>query len=244
MNATIQFDDQLVFIAVKVSEVFAELVLSAKLQVHELPIPEQFPLVPRDEPEADGDLSGIEKLPGHRHHAVHQVGLDDVLADFALARLVGGHRTVGQNKASRAVRGQVVDKVLDPDEVCIPGWRCGEFPSLVVLVHFSAPVGIVVGLISHTDVADHVEQLAEPLLVETRMGVILGQHALERGVITFNGEHGVVNDFTDGRPLGFRFELGPAGLLGHPIDAERIGGTPDLGFEAEIRPIAVFFGHL
>ena len=34
--------------------------------------------------------------------------------------------------------------------------------------------------VAHPDVADHVDELAEPLLVERRAGVVLGQHVLER----------------------------------------------------------------
>ena len=40
-------------------------------------------LVAGDEPQARRDLRRIEKLSRQRHHAIHQVGLDDVLADFA-----------------------------------------------------------------------------------------------------------------------------------------------------------------
>jgi hypothetical protein len=137
---------------------------------------------------------------------------------------------------------------------------------------------------------------SEPLLVEARVGVVLGQHALERGVVTLDGKHGVVNDLADGRLLGIGFEMGPARLLGHPkyvngpvlvrvfrvsslgavrfelgvlffegvgdvfqenqtehdvlvlggvhVGAQRVGGTPELGFETEIRAIAMVFCHL
>ena len=51
--------------------------------------------VPGQEPEADGYLRGVEELTGQGHHAVHQVGLDKVLSDLALARLVRRHGAVG-----------------------------------------------------------------------------------------------------------------------------------------------------
>ena len=38
-----------------------------------------------DRNRADGDLRGVEQLSWQGHHAIHQVGLDDGLADFAFA---------------------------------------------------------------------------------------------------------------------------------------------------------------
>ena len=40
---------------------------------------------------------------------------------------------------------------------------------------------------------------AEPLLVEPRVGVVLGQHALERRVVALDGDHRVVDDLADRR---------------------------------------------
>ena len=60
--------------------------------------------VPCQEPQAGGDLRRVEELPRQRHHAVHEIRLYDVLADFTLARLVGGHRAVGQDEACYAGR--------------------------------------------------------------------------------------------------------------------------------------------
>ena len=37
--------------------------------------------VARYEPQAHGDLRAVEELPGQRHHAVDEVGLDERLAD-------------------------------------------------------------------------------------------------------------------------------------------------------------------
>ncbi len=45
------------------------------------------------------------------------------------------------------------------------------------------------------DVADQIDELAEPLLVETGAGVVLGQHALERGVVALDRAHRVVDDW-------------------------------------------------
>ena len=78
-------------------------------------------LVAGEEPQADRDLRGVEQLAGQGHHAVHQVGLDDGLADLALARLVGRHGAVGQHETGQAGGGQVVDEVLHPGKVGVAG---------------------------------------------------------------------------------------------------------------------------
>ena len=44
-----------------------------------------LPLVSGQEPQGDGNLRGIEQLRRHGHDAIHQIGIDDVLADVALA---------------------------------------------------------------------------------------------------------------------------------------------------------------
>ena len=71
----------------------------------------------REEPEADGNLRAVEELAGEGDHAVHEVGLDDGLADVAFAGLVGGHAAVGEDEAGHAVGREVVDEVLHPGEV-------------------------------------------------------------------------------------------------------------------------------
>jgi len=47
-----------------------------------------------------------------------------------------------------------------------------------VLVYPAEDVLGAVFLVAQSDVADKVDELAEPLLVEARVGVVLGQHAL------------------------------------------------------------------
>jgi len=42
-----------------------------------------------EEPEAHGNLRAVKQLAGQRHHAVHQVGLDDGFADVSFAGLIG-----------------------------------------------------------------------------------------------------------------------------------------------------------
>ena len=47
--------------------------------------------VSRDKPETNGDLCGIEKLTGQRHHAIDQVGIDDIRPNLAFTGSVGTH---------------------------------------------------------------------------------------------------------------------------------------------------------
>ncbi len=58
--------------------------------------------VSRQEPEADRYLCGVKELARHGYHAVDQIGLDNVLADLSLARLVGTHRSVCEHKTRDA----------------------------------------------------------------------------------------------------------------------------------------------
>ena len=68
------------------------------------------------------------------------------------------------------------------------------------------------------DVADQVDELAEPLLVEAGAGVVLGQHALERGLSRSMAHHGVVDDLADRGLRRVGLEVRPARLLRHPED--------------------------
>ena len=70
------------------------------------------------------------------------------------------------------------------------------------------------------DVADQVDDLAEALLVEAGAGVVLGQHALERGVVALDRDHRVVHQRADGRLRGAGLQVRPARLLRHPEDVD------------------------
>ena len=86
-------------------------------------------LVAGEEPEADRDLRRVEELARQRDHAVDQVGLDDRLADLALARLVRRHRAVGQHEAGEPGGREVVDEVLHPGVVGVAGRRRAVVPA-------------------------------------------------------------------------------------------------------------------
>ena len=93
--------------------------------------------------------------------------------------------------------------------------------------------------VAHPDVADHVDELAEPLLVERRAGVVLGQHVLERRIVALDGGHRVVHEPADVGLTGLRLETAPARLQRHPEDVLgpvlvrvlRVGALVPLGLE-------------
>ncbi|MEA3220284.1 MAG: hypothetical protein OZX49_01390 [Immundisolibacter sp.] len=91
-----------------------------------------------------------------------------------------------------------------------------------VLVHAAEGVPGAVGRAAERDVADQVDDLAQTRFVQAGAGVVLGQHALERGVVALDGGHGVVHQRADGRLRGVGLQVRPARLLRHPEDA---GGT-------------------
>ena len=73
-------------------------------------------------------------------------------------------------------------------------------------------------LVAHLDVADEVDELAEPLLVEGGAGVVFGQHLLERRVVALDAGHGDVDELADGRLARLGLQMRPAGLRRHPED--------------------------
>ena len=81
--------------------------------------------------------------------------------------------------------------------------------------------------------------MAEPLLVEGRTGVVLGQHVLERRVVTLDLGQCVVDKLADGGLPRLRFEMTPARLARHPEDVIGavlvrillVGALSSLGFE-------------
>ena len=100
-------------------------------------------LVAVEKPEAGRDLGCEEELTRQGDHAVHEVGLDQGPADVPLARLVRRHRPVGQDEPGDAVRGEVVDDVLDPGEVGVAHRRRAVPPSGVFAEPVAAPVADV-----------------------------------------------------------------------------------------------------
>ena len=72
---------------------------------------------------------------------------------------------------------------------------------------------------AHLDVADYVDHLAQPRLVQGGTGVVLGQHAVERRVVPLDGGHGLVHSRADSGLSSLRLQHRPARLPRHPEDA-------------------------
>ena len=96
------------------------------------------------------------------------------------------------------------------------------------------------------DVSDHVDQLAETLLVQGGPRVVLGQHLLQRRVVPLDRGHGPIDGLADGRLPRPGLQVRPAGCLRHPEDvfgdvlvAILRGFLPPLG---EHRRVALFEG--
>jgi hypothetical protein len=90
------------------------------------------------------------------------------------------------------------------------------------------------GRIAERDVAHEVDELAEALLVETRAGVVLGQHVLQRHVVALDRGHRVIDELADRGLRSARLKVRPACLLRHPEDARgavlvRVLGVGALG---------------
>jgi len=100
-------------------------------------------LIAGNKPKAGGDLCRVEELAGQRDHAVHEIGFDDVFADFAFAGLVRRHRAVGEDEAGKTHGREVVDDVLHPSEVSVADGWAAILPPLVVAQQFAAPVADV-----------------------------------------------------------------------------------------------------
>ena len=51
--------------------------------------------------------------------------------------------------------------------------------------------------VADLDIADEVDELAEPLLVQRRTGVVLGQYVFERRIVALNAGHGAIDELAD-----------------------------------------------
>ena len=124
------------------------------------------------EPKADRDLRGVEELPRHGDHAVHQISFDHAFADGEFIVGAGGHRAVRHDEPRQSGGGEVVDEVLDPGIVRVPAvhvdrgavallagaglWRRAESPADVVFHLAEAPVFHIEGRVGEQEVAAQV----------------------------------------------------------------------------------------
>lgn len=75
--------------------------------------------------------------------------------------------------------------------------------------------------VARADGANQIDQFTKPLLVEHRPGVLLGQHALEAGVVAFDRIHRPIDQLADVWLLGLGLQEVPAGLGRNPEDTDR-----------------------
>ena len=68
-------------------------------------------------------------------------------------------------------------------------------------------------------IADLIYEPSEHFLVQRGPGVVLGQHAVQRGVVPFDARHGVVHQRSDNGLSSLGFQVRPARLGRHPEDA-------------------------
>jgi hypothetical protein len=175
-------------------------------------------LVAGEEPEAGGDAGGEEELGRQRDDAVHQVGLDDALADLALAAGAAGERAVGHDEAGHAAaaavgRREVVDEVLDPGVVGVADGRRAVAPAHVVGQELARPVGDV-----------------ERRIGEDVVGLEVGVQVAQEGVGGLRAEVGL--DAADGEVHVRQPPGGRVGLLAEDGD---VGLLPAVGLDEALR---------
>ena len=76
-----------------------------------------------------------------------------------------------------------------------------------ILIHAAEDVLRLLTFLVHSNAADKVDQLAEHNLIKGGPVVVLGQNALEAGIVRLNRQHGVDDQLADGGLLGFRLHL-------------------------------------
>ena len=79
-------------------------------------------------------------------------------------------------------------------------------------------VSPMIAVRTETDGADEVNELAEHLVLEVLATVIARQDTHQRGVLTFDESHCLVNGLTDPWQLGLGLQLLPAGAIRNPED--------------------------
>ena len=109
-------------------------------------------LLTTQEPKADRDARAIEQLAGQCHDALHEVGLQNVLADVALASRLTAQRTIGKHHTDASRWREVTNHVLQPSEVGIALWRNTIAPAHILLQAVGSPVAHVERWIRHHEV--------------------------------------------------------------------------------------------
>ncbi|OQB83027.1 MAG: hypothetical protein BWX85_01433 [Chloroflexi bacterium ADurb.Bin120] len=90
------------------------------------------------------------------------------------------------------------------------------------------------------DIAHQVNQAAQVGGVQVALGVHLGQNAFQRGVLCFDGVHGIVDIFSNFGLPGAGLQIGPAGGGGHKEHVFRAVFVPVFGVGAFVFAAAGF----
>ena len=99
----------------------------------------------------------------------------------------------------------------------LPSLQKGELPQEVLVDPAQHIGGPRLGP-ADLDVADEVDDLPQPLLVQRLPGVVRGQHIPQRRVLPLHGGHGRVHGLADGGLARVGLDVGPASIGGHPED--------------------------
>ena len=126
------------------------------------------------EPQADRDLGRVEQLARQGDHAVDQVGLDEVLADLALARLVATTSSRWPARSRRCPSGaRWWTMCCTQAKLALPFGGAPYFQRLSSLQALAAPVADVEGRIGEDEVG---LQVGVAVVVE---GVAVGDLAVD-----------------------------------------------------------------
>ncbi len=132
-------------------------------------------LVARKEPQRHGNARAVEELVGQGDDALHEVGVDDVLANLAFTTRLAGKGAIGKDEADATGGTEVMDHVLHPGEVGIARRRQAIGPAHILLQAALTPIGEIERRIGH----DEIGTQGGMLVVEERVGVGLAQVGFE-----------------------------------------------------------------
>ena len=91
-------------------------------------------------------------MRGHCDNAFYQVILDNASAYFALAARLRGQRAVGKHKADFPIGRKMINHVLNPRVIGVPGGRDAVFPTLIVFELVLSPAGQIKRRVRHNEV--------------------------------------------------------------------------------------------
>ena len=85
-----------------------------------------------NEPQRNGNCYAVKKLSRKRNDTFDQIVLNNALADFAFAAALSRKCAVSKHKTDLAVRGKVMNHVLNPSVVGVAGRRKTILPTHII----------------------------------------------------------------------------------------------------------------